>query len=122
MSSLGKYRVQDLVPSAGYHLNLLAKYGFIEDAASKRTGRERPWRACVRGVRWAAGVPEPGYAEASRMLRDALIAHALDALTAFQREEAGCTAEWQDAAFVLADGAYMTPEERRETHGVAPVR
>ncbi|MFB6981575.1 ArsR/SmtB family transcription factor [Streptomyces scopuliridis] len=102
------------VASAGYHLGQLAKYGFTEDASPGRKGRERPWRARVQGVRWAAGSGDPAFAAASRLLRGELIDHALSALSAYHRTEQQYPAEWQEAAYVLADAAHLTAEELRE--------
>ncbi|MEO3814166.1 winged helix-turn-helix domain-containing protein [Sphaerisporangium sp. B11E5] len=48
--------VAGISPSAGsYHLRMLAKYGFVEDAPARGDGRERVWRAPYRGFT----VPEP---------------------------------------------------------------
>ncbi|MGH3746109.1 MAG: helix-turn-helix domain-containing protein [Micromonosporaceae bacterium] len=103
------------VPSAGYHLKQLAKYGFVEDAAPDGKGRERPWRARVRGIRWAAGAGGPAeFTEASRLLRSEFITHALGSLSNYQKTEDEYSAQWQEAAFVLADMAYLTPYELRE--------
>src|SRR5262245_57724928 len=64
------------VASADYHLKQLAKYKFIEHTHATRQGKERPWRARVRGLRWNAGTNQsPEFEAASRLLREHLITH-----------------------------------------------
>lgn len=46
-------RITDLTPSAmSYHLHALEKWGIIERGEAREDGRERPWRAAGRSLRW----------------------------------------------------------------------
>jgi DNA-binding transcriptional ArsR family regulator len=99
------------VPSAGYHLTQLAKYGFIEDAEPGGPGRQRPWRARARGIRWRGTAGDLAHDEPSRLLRDHLVTDTLAALAEFHHAEDRYPSEWQDAAFVLADSVHLTPAE-----------
>jgi DNA-binding transcriptional ArsR family regulator len=103
------------VPSASYHLKQLAKYGFIEDAEPPERGRDRPWRARRRGMRWSAGSDQSAdFVAASRLLRDKFTAHALASLHAYWHAEDQYSPAWREAAFVAADMALMSPEEVHE--------
>lgn len=69
--------VAGITPSAAsYHLRMLAKYGFVEDAPPRGDGRERLWRMTDRPL--VLGVPGEGRQEV-REARDLLI-------RAFRRE------------------------------------
>jgi DNA-binding transcriptional ArsR family regulator len=106
------------VPSASYHLKQLAKYGFVEDAEPPERGRDRPWQARRRGIRWSAGADQPAdFVAASRLLRDQFTAHALTSLHAYWQAEDKYPREWQEAAFVAADMAMMSPQEVDELSG-----
>jgi DNA-binding transcriptional ArsR family regulator len=108
-------RVGVSVPSAGYHLQQLAKYGFIEDAERPERGRDRPWRARARGLRWSAGTDRsPDFVAASRLLREQFTAEALSALNSYWQSEDNHSPQWREAAFLLGDTAYMDPHDVQE--------
>jgi DNA-binding transcriptional ArsR family regulator len=103
------------VPLASYHLKQLAKYGFVEDAEPPLKGRDRPWQARRRGLRWSAGAGRSAdFVAASRLLRDQFTAHALASLYAYWQAEDKYSPHWQEAAFVAADTALMNPAEVQE--------
>jgi DNA-binding transcriptional ArsR family regulator len=62
--------IAGITPSAAsYHLRMLAKYGFVEDAPPRGDGRERLWRATAKRV--AIGVApgdQPDVREAKNLL------------------------------------------------------
>lgn len=103
------------VASAAYHLQQLAKYGFIEDADPPERGRDRPWRVRARGVQWSAGTEQSSeFVAASRLLREQFTTEALSSLNDYWRTEDDHSPEWQETAFVLADSAHMSPHDVQE--------
>ncbi|WP_188190798.1 helix-turn-helix domain-containing protein [Nonomuraea sp. SYSU D8015] len=91
--------IAGITPSAAsYHLRMLAKYGFVEDAPPRGDGRERLWRPVDRplsvGIR-ADDRPEVRDAKVSLMLafRREANEEAERALTELDREPE----EWRDA-------------------------
>ncbi|GAA4509972.1 ArsR/SmtB family transcription factor [Nonomuraea ferruginea] len=88
-----------ITPSAAsYHLRMLAKYGFVEDAPPRGDGRERLWRSIGTALQVGV-VPEdrPDVREAKNVLIRALRRDAHDeverALSAVEQEPE----EWRDA-------------------------
>jgi DNA-binding transcriptional ArsR family regulator len=57
--------------SCSFHLRMLAKYGFVEEAPGG-TGRQRPWRAVSIGQRWHSG---PGTDASTQAASDTLSTH-----------------------------------------------
>lgn len=105
-------RVGISAPSATYHLNQLARFGLIEPAQGGRGGRDRPWRAVIRGFRWASGATaNPDFAAAATLLRRQLIEHGLTALTAYEEEEERHPEDWREASFVITDAVELAPED-----------
>ncbi|MBG0828591.1 winged helix-turn-helix transcriptional regulator [Planomonospora sp. ID67723] len=108
--------VVGVTPSAAsYHLRMLAKYGFVEDAPPRGDGRERLWR----GVRtsWTVS-PEiddqPEVREAKNALiqvvRDEAAAAATRALRNFDRE----SPEWQEASTFARSALFLDAAEMKE--------
>src|SRR6478672_11018017 len=96
--------VAGLSPSAcSYHLRLLARHGFVEEApaddGSVRDGRERLWRAAITGW-WNAPEPDAAPREVqavdstlSRVMLASSDAKVLDFVDRGARER-----DWRDAA------------------------
>ncbi|MBB5965779.1 ArsR/SmtB family transcription factor [Planomonospora venezuelensis] len=108
--------VVGITPSAAsYHLRMLAKYGFVEDAPPRGDGRERLWR----GVRtsWTVS-PEPDDQPEVRAAKDALIqmvrdeaaAEAGRALRNFDREPP----EWREASTFVRSVLFLDAAEMKE--------
>jgi predicted ArsR family transcriptional regulator len=93
-----------------WHLQTLAKYGFVEEAGGGK-GRSRPWRVATQGERVNAVSDDPGVAAAG----DALTMQVVDRNTAQMREwlaaRRGYSTQWQEASFVANTLTYMTPDE-----------
>ncbi|GAA3470913.1 ArsR/SmtB family transcription factor [Nonomuraea roseola] len=68
--------VVGVTPSAAsYHLRMLAKYGFVEDAPPRGDGRERVWQAVKEGVSIEREPQdEPMVKEAKQLLVDMILA------------------------------------------------
>ncbi|MEU9831259.1 winged helix-turn-helix domain-containing protein [Streptosporangium sp. NPDC048047] len=110
--------VVGVTPSAAsYHLRMLAKYGFAEDAPARGDARERVWRHSPGGMVLS---PEAGDPPEVRAAKDLLIKavrdHAADeatrALASFDREPA----EWQEASIFYRTALLVSAEELGELH------
>jgi len=94
--------------ATSYHLRLLAKYGYIEEAP-RRQGRERWWAYRERRVT----LPREGDDAGARDLLARLLsreAHALDRFVASRSR----VPEWDDAAFFQSRAFRLTPAQLDE--------
>lgn len=103
------------VASCSYHLNTLARYGFVEPA-SVTNGREKPWRLVVSDRSWRAG--GEGMDDESAMAAVALSDVAVDDLAghlkSWIRWRSREAPEWGDAAGLTEAVAYVTSDELAE--------
>jgi DNA-binding transcriptional ArsR family regulator len=102
------HRVGESSGATSYHLRLLAKYGYIEEAP-RRKGRERWWAYRERKIT----LPGDREGRSDQELLAGLLsreAHALDSFLS-QRSKAS---EWDDAAFFQSRAFRLTPGELRE--------
>ena len=100
-------RVGESSGSTSYHLRLLAKYGYIEEAP-RRGGRERWW-----SYRERRASVDPSDGDDSRELLAELLtreAHALDRYLADPQR----AADWDAAAFFQSQAFSLTPGELDE--------
>lgn len=119
--------VVGVTPSAAsYHLRMLAKYGFAEDAPARGDGRERLWRSTRGGM---TITPEPDDRPEVRAAKDLLIKAVRDqaadeatrALNNLDRE----SREWREAAgfgctVLLVDAEELMTLRRRIDELLAP--
>jgi DNA-binding transcriptional ArsR family regulator len=103
-------RVGESPANASFHLRLLAKYGFVEEAEGG-TGRRRPWKVKQLGLRFEDVHDDPEAQLASRELdrvfRDRYLARAEQGLT----DRHALPPEWRAATGVSQFGFYLTPNE-----------
>jgi Helix-turn-helix domain len=98
------------VASCGYHLGILAKYGYVEPAGD-RTGREKPWRLTSRRqVLGGEGVDEPG-ALAAQAAIEVFLDHELERIKDRLRRLDLEPAEWRAASYVSGDTHWLTAAE-----------
>jgi predicted ArsR family transcriptional regulator len=108
-------QVAGLSPSAcSYHLRLLAKYGFVEEAENPGgDGRERLWRAAMVG--WESDIEdEAGGTEAAaldRALGQVMLDSADRKVLAWLDAAAREPREWRDAAVLSNSTLLATAEE-----------
>lgn len=105
--------VGESVANCSYHLNTLAKYGYIEQAESGQ-GREKPWRRRQRLARWTdVGLDEDG-ARAAQAATIAFIdfqfAEIRDRTQTLHLEPD----EWRVALGMDSTDEYLTPAELEE--------
>ncbi|MFI0422042.1 ArsR/SmtB family transcription factor [Spongiactinospora sp. 9N601] len=121
--------VVGVTPSAAsYHLRMLAKYGFVEDAPPRGDGRERVWQARDRGM---SVTPEPEDEPEVRAAKDLLIrafrASADDEVSRALAQREREAVEWRDAAIwmrsiLLVDAEELKALAKRIEELIAPYR
>lgn len=86
------------VATCSYHLNTLARYGFVEPASASN-GREKPWRLVTPDRSWRAGgdgLDDEG-AMAAVALSDIAVDDLAGHLKAWFRHRSREEPEWVDA-------------------------
>jgi len=99
-------------PSAcSYHLRTLAKYGFVEEAPDGH-GRERPWRARHRRLRFSSSPEQPLEQQAAAsLLRERYLERDEQIFRQYLANEHAEPPEWQAQAVLSRSTMYLTAEE-----------
>ncbi|GIH20123.1 ArsR/SmtB family transcription factor [Rugosimonospora africana] len=101
------------VASCSYHLNLLAKYGFVEQAPGG-AGREKPWRlTSFEQDLSGEGLGADGRL-AARAAAEVFLDHELGRLKERLRRHDDEPREWRDATTFGGVSTFMTADELRE--------
>jgi Helix-turn-helix domain len=101
------------VASCGYHLGILAKYGYIE-LVPDQPGREKPWRlARLEQDLSSEGLDESG-ALAAQAATEVFLDHELARIKDRLRRQDLEAAEWRDACHLLGASTWVTAGELRE--------
>jgi hypothetical protein len=105
--------LDDSPGNMSWHLNVLAKYGFVEEAGGGR-GRERPWRLKYRGLELAP----PWQDTEARLAAHAVASIWIDRWLARARERLmriiGYSPAWQEAALASQMDLYLTAQEAKD--------
>jgi predicted ArsR family transcriptional regulator len=105
--------VGESVANCSYHLNMLAKYDYIEQAEGGQ-GREKPWQLVHEGHSWSNVNLDPEAAVAAEAASRTALDFALDTIRErFQRESLE-TNEWREALGLSESHEYLTPAELEE--------
>jgi predicted ArsR family transcriptional regulator len=105
--------LDESVASCGYHLGILAKYGYIEPAPGQ-AGREKPWRLISRHQDLSPdGLDESG-ALAAQAATEVFLDHELARIKDRLRRQSAEPAEWREASHLLGATHWMTAAELRE--------
>jgi DNA-binding transcriptional ArsR family regulator len=96
-----------------WHLQTLAKYGFVEEAGQGR-GRSRPWRATSDSRSFETGMTDPELAAAGDALERTFLARVIEQLREWWSQRLTYPEQWRRAAFVSDGVAYLTPQELTE--------
>lgn len=105
-------RLDESVASCSYHLNMLAKYGFVEEVAGP--GRQKPWRI----VTARQSISPDGLDPEGVMAAEAAVMAYLD--QEFERTRERLVArkllpeEWRDSVGTEASTKFLTAEELTE--------
>ncbi|HEY7597396.1 MAG TPA: helix-turn-helix domain-containing protein [Actinophytocola sp.] len=104
------------VANCSYHLNLLARYDYVEKAEGGQ-GREKPWRLVNQSQRFGA---EGSSDEETRLAAQAASIAFLDYQFAMIKDRnlrsGSLPAEWQAATGIDNTHDFMTPAEVEEIH------
>jgi Helix-turn-helix domain len=101
------------VASCSYHLNMLAKYDYIEEAPGGQ-GREKPWRLTSREQSFSGeglGVAGQLAAEAAG---EAFLDFEVESMRASRRRKSREPEAWRKATGIAASSTYLTPAEAAE--------
>jgi Helix-turn-helix domain len=83
------------VASCSYHLNILGKYGYIEQVPG--AGKEKPWRSIDARQELSAPGPELEDRLAAEAATEAFLEHEFDRLRAWQRLRDTEPSQWRNA-------------------------
>jgi DNA-binding transcriptional ArsR family regulator len=94
-----------------WHLQTLAKYGFVEEANEGR-GRRRPWRLTSDSHRFETGMTDdPETVAAGEALERTFLARTHEQMRDWWSQRLTYPVKWRRAAFVVGTVRYVTPEE-----------
>ena len=93
-----------------WHLQTLARYGYIEEAGGGK-GRARPWRIASVSNRFQTTGEDPEASAAGEALESVASDRAFSRLRAWFARRAAYPSEWRDAAFTADSIGYLTAEE-----------
>lgn len=107
-------RLDESSGATSYHLRILAKYGFVEDAPELGRGRERWWRAVDEGMQWSLDTDDAGLLEADRALGRQLVSEHERWLRRWHDELPDWDRAWRAASNSTDLWFELTPDELRE--------
>jgi DNA-binding transcriptional ArsR family regulator len=96
-----------------WHLQMLAKYGFIVEAEGAK-GRSRPWKIAPGTNEFNATEAVPGSIDAIEHLVVTLLDRSFEQLLAWWRQHKDFGDAWFEAAFVKEKTRFLTPAELAE--------
>ncbi|MEV0678096.1 helix-turn-helix domain-containing protein [Actinosynnema sp. NPDC050436] len=103
------------VPSCSYHLNVLAKYGFVEEVPDVK-GRQKPWRMLRHHQSWSSEGVDDEMALAAEAAGDALVEQEFATMRERLRGKGLEPPEWRRATGIRAHLEFLTAEELDEVH------
>jgi DNA-binding transcriptional ArsR family regulator len=96
--------------ACAYHLRMLARLGFIEEAGGGK-GRERPWRLVPVGFAVGEDQDDPAVAQASGVLEKILLERFFTNIRRFELERSRYAQEVQDLTGTVQSIAFATTDE-----------
>jgi DNA-binding transcriptional ArsR family regulator len=105
--------LDDSPGNMSWHLQTLAKYGFVEEAGGGR-GRSRPWRMTRRSERFDTSVSDPETAAASEALERTFVERAHNRMREWWARRRDYPVSWRRAAFMSSSVRYLTADELAE--------
>ncbi len=97
-----------------WHLQTLAKYGFVEETGEGR-GRSRPWRVAHGSRSFETAMTDPEEAAAEEALERTFIERSYDQLREWWSRRRTYPVKWRRAAFISDKVTYLTAAELAET-------
>jgi predicted ArsR family transcriptional regulator len=101
------------VASCSYHLNMLAKYDFVEEAPGGQ-GREKPWKLTNRRTEFSAEGLDLEGKLAAEAAAETFLDHEMEVLRQRLRLRDTEPAEWRKGTGTSSTTAYLTVEEATE--------
>jgi DNA-binding transcriptional ArsR family regulator len=105
--------LDDSPGNMSWHLQTLAKYGYIEEAGGGR-GRSRPWRIVDVSYSFEAALGDAEHAAAEDALEATLQQSVDQSLRAWWSHRRSYPEEWRRAAFSTYSATYLTSDEMKE--------
>ena len=102
--------LSDSPGNMSWHLQTLAKYGYVEEAEGG-VGRRRPWRRVAIGTTYDETSENPELSTAAATLSQLGHERSLDRLRLWFGERTSYPQEWQQSWFSLNSLLYLLPEE-----------
>ena len=96
-----------------WHLQTLAKYGFVEETGEGR-GRSRPWRLASESHSFDTGMADPEVAAAGEALERTFAERSYDRLREWWSRRLTYPAKWRRAAFMANSVTYLNAAELAE--------
>jgi DNA-binding transcriptional ArsR family regulator len=93
-----------------WHLQMLAKYGFIVEAEGAK-GRSRPWKIAPGHNRFNATEAVPGSLDAIEQLVITVLDRSFEQLQEWWRQHNDFGDAWFNASFIKEDTSFLTPAE-----------
>lgn len=102
--------LDDSPGNMSWHLNVLAKYGFVEEAEGGR-GRSRPWRLVNLGTSYTDDGDDPELSVAGQTFSRVIVERNQERVQRWLDERRSYPPKWRKAAFSSFSVTYLTPEE-----------
>jgi DNA-binding transcriptional ArsR family regulator len=102
--------LDDSPGNMSWHLNVLAKYGFVEEAEGGR-GRSRPWRLVNLGTSFTDDTDDPELSVAGETFSRVIIERNHEKAQRWLDERRSYPQKWRKAAFASYTVTYLTPAE-----------
>lgn len=96
-----------------WHLQMLAKYGFIVEAEGAK-GRSRPWKIAPGTNRFNPTEAVPGSLDAAERLVITVLDRSFEQLQEWWRQHNDFGDAWFNASFIKEDTSFLTPAELAE--------
>jgi DNA-binding transcriptional ArsR family regulator len=96
-----------------WHLQVLAKYGFIVEAEGAK-GRSRPWKVAPGPNRIIATEAVPGSFDAREHLVITVLDRSFEQLQEWWRQQKDFGDAWFNASFIKEETSFLTPAELSE--------
>jgi DNA-binding transcriptional ArsR family regulator len=99
--------------ACAYHLRVLARLGFIEEAGGGH-GRERPWRLAQSGLSFSPDDDDPAVTRAARALSEVLIERFIGRIRAFELTRSRFPDDVRAVTGTMQSVVFATPAELAE--------
>ena len=101
------------VASCSYHLNTLAKYGFVAEVAGVK-GKQKPWELVQHAQRWTGEGVDEETALAGEAAGEAFLEHTFAEIRDANRRKSLEPAEWREALSMHGRLEFLTAEELQQ--------